>query len=114
MKKIAILVLVSVLVASTATAAVVSQLYNAATAAGQSEGFTVSDGKAVTIFCDGLAGVEKATLQYTIDKGTNWVDAYDSDGIIECDASMNTIAIVGPGDYRIDKDTTASAVGISI
>jgi len=97
-----------------AKATVVKEILAATTSAAASTGFSVSVENPVAVFVPGLATTETADLQVTVDNGATFDDATDSNGTIQATASVNSFLVIGPGEYRINKSATASAVAVSI
>jgi len=86
----------------------------AATAAGTSLGFSVNNQNPISVFVIGLAGSETGVLQVSLDNGGTYQNTTDDGGTIQATASKNSFLIIGPGEYRIVKSTTASPVAVVI
>lgn len=89
-------------------------ILTAQTDAAQSTPFFVDADEVVTLMCTAtLAGVETASVQYSVDDGANWVDYLDG-AAVDLTVDKNAIRLYGPCFYRVDKDATAGATGLVI
>ena len=74
-----------------------------------------SENQQATIQVVGLATTEKAYLQIeNVLSLTNFVNVKINGSDVYCDVSNNVIYVSGNGRYRINKDSTAGAVGVAI
>lgn len=64
-----------------------------------------------TISSNGLAGAEKAQLQYQHDNVPTWISMGTT---WQLTATVNTLVILGEGNYRIVKDASVGAASISV
>lgn len=81
------------------------------TAADTSEQFTVRPGQEVAIVSNGLAGAEEVRVQVKNAAGT-FDDVDDTAAVMT--ATARQCRIVAAGDYRVDKDATASDSGVAM
>ena len=90
-------------------------LLEGTTSADQSLPFSLdgaSSEKIVTVFVGGLAGAETARLQRKNFAGT-YADVTTQD-FTEFTAELNSVAVIGPGTYRVDKDATVAAAYVEL
>ncbi len=71
---------------------------------------SASDGPC-TIAAVGLAGAETVTVQILGADGATWGSVLSSPAV-QLTASINTVVLTGPGNYRFVKSTTIAAVGV--
>jgi hypothetical protein len=90
------------------------EILAATTSAANSSGFNVTKDQPQSVFVNGLAGVETAALQHTLDDGETFTASTDAAGAVELTASRNTLQVTGPGEYRIAKSATVGSVAVFI
>lgn len=84
-----------------------------ARAGGNSPDFTVSRGQPVVLSADALATTEEVDVYYRPDQKAAWKLAVDNAGTaIVLTATAYQLIFEGVGEYKIDKDATASACGV--
>lgn len=86
------------------------------TDAAVSEKFGVSDRFLVTVILHATAGLtdgEYADIQVSHDLGTSWQDLWEGDAQIRLHSKNTAIVLQGPGTYRVDKDASTNAAGVT-
>lgn len=75
--------------------------------------FNVQSRFPATVHCKGLAGAE--TIPLTIKTGSTYSPVVDSDGnAIALTVTKTILQVVGSGDYRLTKGTTAGATEVYV
>lgn len=80
----------------------------------QSLGFEISiEGQSISVFCKGLSGTEKATIQ-RLDEIQGWGDYYFNGVNPYFDANSEHIIVKESARYKVNKPVTITAVGVSV
>ena len=73
----------------------------------------VEKGQEVTIAAYNLAGAETVNIEFKV--GTNYTQVYDTSGsALKLTATQNPLTLVGKGNYKLTKSSTASAASVHV
>lgn len=87
------------------------------TEAAASAAFDVPKGHLVTIILHaalGLTASEYADLQISHDNKTSWQDVFQGTAQVRLHSTNNVITLEGPATYRLDKELSTNAAGITM
>lgn len=91
-----------------------STLIAAATGAATGGFVLTIDDLPADVVASGLAAGESVSLDVSIDKGTNYISAYQGGSQVTLTSTDNVKTVNAPGYFRANKGITAGAVGVYI